>query len=198
MAYTHGEKWNDEKIKNGILNTMTYFEIDRMPSKTEVDSCTNSFGLSTVISKRGGFKYWADKLGLEMKRSETGLAKKYENFIFELLESKGYNVTKMSMRHPYDLLINDNIKIDVKVAKPYVSKINSIYHTFNLEKRNPTCDIYIAVALNFDSTIDRLFIIPSKYLKLTQLSVGKDSMYNKYVNYWDCLITYDNFYKDVI
>jgi hypothetical protein len=94
-------------------------------------------------------------------------------------------------------LVNGNIKIDVKAARPYENVKVGKFHTFNLEKKHPTCDIYIAIALSNEEQIQRVFVIPSKFLKLTQLSVGKDSEYNRYINRWDFIVEYDRFYKQI-
>lgn len=198
MGYAHGTQWTNERIKQEIIRVKEALCIDRMPSRSEIELITGNSRLTNKISRSGGFKYWAKKLGLQTKRCETSFGKKYEKIIADKLKDRGYKVEHMSTKHPYDLLVNDYIKIDVKAAKPYRSKNNYIFHTFNLEKKNPTCDIYIAVALSDEGNIERVFIIPSKYLKITQLSVGKCSIYNQFVDRWDYIKKYDLFYKNVI
>lgn len=100
----------------------------------------------------------------------------------------------MSVKHPYDLLVNSNIKIDVKTARLYTSEHGNSYYTFNLEKKNPTCDIYIFYCVE----IEKILIIPSKFLRQTQLCISENSKYNRYTNRWDYLKIYDNFYKEVV
>lgn len=197
MGYTHGTRWSEEKIKQGIYEVMNVLGIDRMPSNKEVESVTGNSALSNKISKTGGFYKWAGKLKLDIKNTETSFGYEYEKKVKSKLEKLGFKVEKMTVKHPYDLLVNDYIKIDVKVAKPY-NNGRDTFHTFNLEKRNPTCDLYVAITLTENNHIERVFVIPSKYLKITQLSVGKVSVYDKFVDRWDYINKYDKFYKTVI
>lgn len=198
MGYTHGTQWNDDKVRQEILRVKEALCIDRMPSRSEIELVTGDSRLTNKISRSGGFRYWARKLGLKIKMSESSLGNAYEKIIADKIKKQGYKVEKMPHKHPYDLLVNDCIKIDVKVAKPYKGTNNSVFHTFNLEKKNPTCDIYIAVALTDEGNIDRIFVIPSKYLPITQLSIGKRSIYNQFIERWDYIKKYDLFYKNAI
>ena len=100
----------------------------------------------------------------------------------------------MSIKHPYDLLVDKNIKFDVKAANKYVNGEGHSYYSFNLEKRNPTCDIYILLCID----TERIFIIPSKFLHQTQISMSDNSKYSIYENRWDYIEQYSNFYKTVI
>ncbi len=147
MGYAHGTKWTDEKIENEIYNVINVLNIDRMPTKTEIGIVTKNHGLNNKISRSGGYKYWANKLGLDIKDSETRLGQEWEVYTKNIIESRGYYVEKMTTRHPYDLLINNNIKVDVKVSNYYHGK-GFKYHTFNLENKYHNCDIFICIGLD--------------------------------------------------
>ena len=47
-----------------------------------------------------------------VKESETYFGKKHEQLVTEKLQSMGYKVIRMSQNFPYDLLVNNSIKID--------------------------------------------------------------------------------------
>jgi len=198
VDHIYDAKWSNEKVKQEIKKVQKALLITRMPSNSEIKFVTKGSALSSKISRSGGFRYWADVMGLETKKSDTSLGFEYEVYIKNILEGKGYQITKMTTKHPYDLLINNDIKVDVKVAKPYTNPVVGTFHTFNLEKKYSTCDIYIAVALKNDGEIERIFVIPSKFLKIRQLSVGKESIYNKYVDKWEYVSQYDKLYKDIV
>ncbi|WP_252233748.1 hypothetical protein [Clostridium sp. ZS1] len=101
----------------------------------------------------------------------------------------------MTTKHPYDLLVNDNVKIDVKSSNKYLSSAGWNSYSFNLEKFNPTCDIYIIYCIQDE----KLLIIPSKFLKQTQLCItDKTSKYDIYKDRWDYIEQYNSFYKTVI
>lgn len=195
MGYAHGTKWDDEKIKNGIKEVMGKLNIITMPTSVDINKANGNSALSNAIARHGGFEGWANKLGLEQSNCETRLGLKGEYFIKETLESKGYEVEKMSVKHPYDLLVNNCIKVDVKTAKKYISMCNSEYYTFNLEKKNPTCDIYILVCLNNNEDVTEIYIIPSIKLNQTQIAIGKETKYACYKDKWEYVDTFSEFYK---
>jgi len=196
MGYAYGFKWTDEIIKNKIYEVMRVLDIDKMPSASETQLILGDFSLSNKIAKTGGFNKWANKLGLEIKRSETQLGQEFEVKAKELFENKGYTVERMSTKYPFDLLVNNTIRVDVKVAKAYMSR-GSRCHTVGINKKYATCDLYLIFALDEDENIERTFIIPGCDLRVTSMNFGKDSIYNIYLNRWDLLKKYDNFYNNL-
>ena len=192
MGYARGIKWNDELIEHEINKVKDVLGIDRMPTSIEIFNVMNNHSLTNAIVRYGGYKYWANKLNLKQSKCETRTGLKEELNIKELLERKGYKVEKMSSRHPYDLLVNDNIKIDVKASNKYKSDKGWSSYSFNLEKNNPTCDIYIIRCIQDDKTL----VIPSKYLRQSQLCItDKESKYDIYKDKWDYFDKYNEFYK---
>ncbi|GAA0115256.1 hypothetical protein [Clostridium senegalense] len=197
MENTHGKQWSEDEVKEEIFKVMEFLNIETMPSNSELIKVTKNYSLSNKIARSGGFKFWAKKLGLELKESDSKFGWKGEKIIFDLLTKKQYKVERMSVRYPFDLLVNENIKIDVKTANRHSpSNAKYYFHTFNLEKKNPTCDIYVCLAFN-NENLEKLLIIPSKFLRKTQLSIGKESQYDKYINRWDYIEEYDKFYKSI-
>lgn len=199
MGYTHGRKWSHLDICNEIYRVMNTLNIKRMPSAPECNLVTGNAALSSVITKRGGFNWLAKHLNLEQSECETRLGRNTEKVIKEMIEELGYKVEHMSIKHPYDLLVNENIKIDVKASNKYFSKDNWTSYSFHLEKSNPTCDIYIIVCIDKDKNFERILVIPSKFLTQTQLCIsGSKSKYDIYKDRWDYIDTYNSFYKSVI
>src|SRR5699024_12772503 len=70
---------------------------------------------------------------------------------------RSYTVEKMTTKHPYDLLVNENVKVDIKVGRVHYH-FGSKAHTFRLAKKYSTCDIYICFALDKDSNTENIFI----------------------------------------
>lgn len=194
MGYTHGFKWNDDLIKQEILGAKSFYEIDYMPTRKMLKEYYQGNGLVVAISKRGGVMYWAEKLGLQHMGVETELGEKFEVYTKRMLENEGCKAELMRRRYPYDILVDDAVKIDVKVSRLYRSRSGD-FHTFNLEKQNPTCDIYVAYCLSDDDRIERTYVIPAVKLKgIKQLSVGKESKYDPYLDRWDLITQYADFF----
>ena len=197
MGHTHGIKWNDRLIEAEIKNVMTSLGIKRMPTRVEMDSITQNSALSNKVMKTGGIRHWADKLGLKLKGCETTLGNNYEFKVKEMLEYKGYKVEKMSTGHPYDLLVNDYIKIDVKVSHYYHGD-GYKSHSFGLSKKDHNCDIFICVAVDDKENIIKNLIIPSKFLMgIKQLVIGVNSKYDKFNNKFEYIDKFDSFYASL-
>lgn len=197
MGWSHGERWDKEKIKQGIEKVITILQLNRFPSSSEIKGVNKSGALHNAIVRNGGYKYWAELFGLEFKDSETKLGKNFEDYATkQIKELFGFDVKQMSMKHPYDLLVEGQVKIDVKVAFPTIINGGRV-HAFCLHKEFATCDLYIIFALDESGQVERQFIIPSHELKILNLCVGKTSKYNKYIDKWDYIEKYNKFYAEV-
>lgn len=189
-------QWTDELIKKEIFKVADALNLSRMPSKSEIEFVTKNSALTNKISKTGGFYKWAERLNLKIKDSETKLGYAYELEVRDRLRKLGYLAETTGIRHPYDLIVNNAIKIDVKVARPFINQKSGRYHTFHLEKLPHTCDLYIIVALDEEGIEEKLLIIPSKCIQsISQLSIGRVSAYDIYKDRWDYLEQYNDFYN---
>ena len=198
MGYTHGVKWTPEKIKNQILEVVNGMELKRMPSRKECEQYFHNCALANAITKRGGWRHWADELGLPVKESETYFGKTQEAVIAEFLTASGFEVRRMPQNFPYDLLVDDCVKIDVKAAHLYQGKTGNFY-TFNLEKPFMTCDVYVLCALDFNNEIVKTYVVPSKFVfSNTQISIGvTKSKYDRFVDNWDCIVHLSKYWSQV-
>ena len=197
MGYTHGTEWNDELIEKKILEVVHELNIDHFPTHSEIIMVLGNKGLAAKISKYKGSVYWAEKLGLPLKYSETSFGNKFEIIaISDIFENTGLHSVQTSSRHPYDILVNNSVKIDVKVSKEFASNNCSKYYSFNLEKREPTCDIFVLYCLNDNESCNKTLIIPSCALMgQTQVGVGRKSKWDFYTNKWDYIRQYNDFFE---
>lgn len=198
MGYTHGTKWTEDSIKEGVLKVVSDLELDRMPSRKEVESFYGDSALTGAVSKRIGWYNLAHQLGLSIKDSETYFGKKQEQLVREELISMGYEVRRMPQNFPYDLLVNDCVKVDVKSSRLYRGKSGNFY-SFNLEKPFCTCDIYVMRLINEDGSVKESLIIPSKNIPTnTQVSVGESaSKYYQYRDKWEYINDYCAFMESI-
>ena len=198
MGYVKGIKWNDDLIAKEILNIKDKLEIDCMPSYGQINKIRKSTDLSNKIAKTGGINKWAKKLNLKITKSETRIGKRGEKIIEEILKTKGYDVKNVSeKKFPYDLIVNNDIKIDVKLSHLYKG-CNGNFYSCNLEKKIPTCDLYIIICENDDMSINKILIIPSKFLMgIKQLVIGVNSKYDKFNNKFEYIDKFDSFYASL-
>ena len=198
MGETSRIVWTEELIASSILDIVKSLGLDRMPSRSECVFQRQDESLANAITRNGGWYAWADKLGLEVKKSETLLGKTAEKSAAEMLKTIGFEVRQMSQNFPYDLLVNDCIKVDVKASHVYHGK-NGDFYSFNLEKSFATCDFYILFCLGEGSDIVKTMVVPSAcVIANNQISVGiKNSKYNKFIDRWDLIEAACTFWQEL-
>ena len=199
MGYAHGTRWTDELVREKVMEVVEGLQLDRMPSRKECVEYFGNGGLAGVITKRYGWVALANAMGLEIKESETGFGKLFESKASEFLKACGFEVRKMAQNFPYDLLLNDCLKVDVKASKLYRGELGN-YYTFNLEKAYATCDFYLLLTVNDDNTINRKMIVPSNHvISNNQISVGEHrSKYHQYTDRFDLLETASAFWSGIM
>jgi hypothetical protein len=190
--------YSDEFIESGIKDVMKALNINRMPSRTEIFAVVKNHKLDNAIQRSYKYSGWAEKLGLELKESDTSLGKEYENIaVVDILENTGYESEKMTQNYPFDLLVADSIRVDVKASNRFYYNGKNYFHCFNLEKKFPVCDLFVCYCLDDQRAIERVFVIPSSKLHVTQLSIGVKSRYSEYQNSWAYFERYYEFYKSL-
>ena len=193
MGYAHGKKWSKGEIIKEIRLVMKTLNIERMPSNSECFKATKNYGLGNKISRTGGFYEWDNKLNLETKDSGTKKGLKAENGVIKLINQyTGLNAIVTQIKAPYDILINKKVKIEVKYSNGYFSNRGNFYSA-NLYNGLQKADILIFICKN-EKIGDKNLIIPSHHLQgLKQLSIGKISKYDKYIDKWDYIIKFNDF-----
>lgn len=196
MGYTHGIQWNDEMIEEKIKEVINELNIDYFPSHSEIESVLKNKSLTNKLCDKGSY-FWAAKMGLPLKNSETKLGNEYELFaISDIFENTELQSIPTSSRHPYDILTDYRVKIDVKISKPYTNKRNITAYSFNLEKSMPTCDIFLFYCVGNDNAIKKTLIVPANILfGQTQVGVGENSKWDRYKDRWDFIIKTSEFFK---
>lgn len=199
MPYTHGIKWNDDLIEQKIKEVVNTLQIDHFPTHTEMIKALGKTSLCKKVSDKGTL-FWAEKMGLPIRESETYLGNSYEIYaITDIFENTELLSVQTSSRHPYDLLTDSRVKIDVKVSKGFTNNCNSRAFTFNLEKKEPTCDLFLLYCVDDNGTIKKRLIIPSFILiGQTQVGVGDVSKWDKYMDRWEFIVKIDEFYKNLV
>jgi hypothetical protein len=189
MGYTHGTQWTDDKIKGCVLEVVNALKLDRMPSRRECEEYYQNTRLGNAVTRRcGGWYALAKELGLEMKKSETDFGKMYEELASDELRAMGFEVRRMTQNFPYDLLVDDCVKIDVKASCLYKGKQGSFY-SYNLEKPFAVCDFFLLFAIDDNGKIARRMVVPSTaVVSNTQISVGEiNSKYHCYTERFDLI-----------
>ncbi len=180
------ESWQKETERR-ILDVIKGMGVDRMPSLSETKIFTGNTSLGNRIMKSGGFKHWASKLNVKIKNSTVKFGDKYESEICNKLKCYFDNVERTSVRFPYDIIVNGKTKIDVKASRLFKGH-TGFFYTFNLESKYPRSDFYVVCCIADNDVIEKILVIPSFVMTgKVQLSIGKMSVYDKYIERWDLI-----------
>lgn len=184
-------RWTDELIAKSILDVVGTLNLSYMPTRNEIRAFYGNDALTNKISKTYGYYGWADRLNLPIKKNDTLKGKLSEKIAAQILEQKGFSALQMPQNHPFDLLVNNLVKIDVKFSNLYHGEAGNFY-SFALRKKHPSCDVYFLIARS-DAGSQNVFVIPSKSVAQTQISIGeRHSIYNQYLNRFDVIEQYFN------
>lgn len=180
-------KWNDEEIEKAIKESCRILVIERMPTRSELESIGRN-DLACKLSKGNeGFRFWANRLKLTLKSSETLRGNKFEEIAFNQLSEMFPNlkITNMNQNHPFDLLAGKHVKIDVKVGELH-HFFGTPSYTFRTGKKFGSCDLYLCYGLE-NGEIKDIFVIPVSEAIVTTLNIciGGKSKYLKYRERWD-------------
>lgn len=189
------KQWTDELIESELLKSIEILGLKRMPTGAELMRLGRN-DLHVKIGRTKKYRGWAEHLGLPLKNSCTLDGQLCEDYVEAMLIRLGHDVESMSTKFPYDLLVNGSVKIDVKMANPYMLR-GSRVHTFGINKKSPTCDIYICLAYDENAELERLLVIPSHLARVKTLCIGKESKYNEFINRWDLINEYTDFSTNI-
>ena len=190
-------KWNDDKIKKALEAVISGLGINRFPTHKEMSDFYGYRGLSNAISKGHGSIYWAERLGVQLKYSETTFGNRFERIAKQdILINTGLDSVVTSNNHPYDILTDNSLEIDVKVAKIFRNNTHIGSYEFNLEKKEPTCDIFILYCVDSNESIKKTLIIPScSLLGQIHIGVGEISKWDVFNGEWHLVEEYCDFFR---
>ena len=171
MQAVESKRWDDAKRETVIRNIAQ--ELGYFPSNTELRNMGRG-DVANQIAKNGGFLHWSKITGIPrvMSDSDTGWAG--EEAAAARLEKLGFTVTfRNGVKCPYDFLVNDILRVDVKAAryKEYGYSKGWFYHI----GKQPQADVILLWQLD---TRD-FFPLPWYLCPFTNITVSRSG--GKYV-----------------
>lgn len=200
MGYARGILWDDATIEKHLLMIIHDRNMKTFPTHREMTEFFGTLGVSEAVSKHGGTKYWASRLGLPIKKCDSSFGDKYELIaIDDIKQTTGLDARQTIPRYPYDILIENNIKVDVKASRQRFTNMHCWQNNFELAKRDPTCDIFILYCLTCEGEPIKTLVVPSCVVTgQRSIGVGDNSKWNVYKDNWSLITKYEKFYKELM
>lgn len=135
--------------------------LGRMPSANELRA-SGANDLACAISRMGGFRAWATRLGLRQKDSDTHRGQKWERHEAEYFRSLGFEVEEQVTKAPFDLLVNGQ-RVDVKGSK--LTKHG--FYQFGGIKRGQDCDFFDLLCI--DGGVKSRVVVPANKARVQKV-----------------------------
>lgn len=189
-------KWTDSKIENDLREITV--SLGHFPSDPDLQKMGRG-DLSNAVNKRGGIISWSERLGLPRVHSDSDTGWDGEKAVQTILESKGFGIERSSaVKAPYDLLINGNVRCDVKTAKQA---------TYNLNTGKPWSAWFYRIGkavqsdivILYRSDLNDCFVLPWKEVGTTNITISPSSpKYGKFKDRFDIIESYDRAIKSIV
>lgn len=140
--------------------------------------------LANSISRRGGFIHWSERLGIARADSDSDFGWSGEIAFQKLLESRGYQVVRSSaVKAPFDLLVDDVLRVDVKTANKATYGTGSGWY-YRIGK---IVQADLVVLYQFDT--GEFYGLPWHSCNATNITVSAGGgKYAAYRNNWDLIL----------
>lgn len=194
-----GKTWTDTEIYNAVMDLVKDTGQSHFPTHKQMDEYYGGYGLSVAISRQGGIRRWSKVVGLPpAKCQNTEFGDKYElKAIEDIKQETGLDSILAPVRFPYDIYTDNTVKVDVKASRPMKGRNFDVW-SFNLEKKIPTCDLFIFYCITGKHEIAKRVIIPACVMSgIKQVGIGSKSKYDNYIERWDLINDYARFQKDM-
>ena len=187
-------RWSDDSIKEALQYMISKTGQSTLPTYEEIRQFYGNYKLSNAMRRNGGPAKFAKELGLEVKDCESQLVFNYEDYFIDEMVKSGHICTHVNIlkdAYPYDVLVDNAVKVDVKVSRKFGNYGGSPYYTFNLEKNNQTCDVYACYCIEEDKDnnayVSKFYTIPASVLSgKRQLSIGMGpGKYTEFMNNYE-------------
>lgn len=170
MGWTHGRRWTDALVESEVRSAAESFG-GRMPSAPELNAMGKGSLASLISRTPGGYKGWARRLGLEMKKSETLFGHEWEAYIHGLLTATGYESVRQTTRAPFDILVDGRVRLNVKAARWHAyGPCRGFF--FGIGKTWQNCDAFALVKVS-DKPPEVLWVPSSEAQQQTITLTGK-------------------------
>lgn len=174
-------QWTDSDVKAELLGVCA--SLGHFPSNTELRVLGRS-DLSCQVTRRGGFVFWSNKVGIGRNYSDSDFGWAGEAAVLRQIESHGLSAKRAGgTRAPFDILVEDRVRVDVKNANfaSYPMKGNAACSGwFYRIGKLPQADI---IALHQFDTGDT-YIIPWRNVTSSNVTITPNGKYKRYRNAW--------------
>lgn len=193
------EAWTDKTIYSAVMEIVRTTGQSHFPTHKQMDEFYGNSSLSKAVTRNGGIRRWTEILHLPpAKCKNTSFGDKYELQAIEDIKTEtGLDSMLAPVRFPYDIYTDNAVKIDIKASMPLKGRNFDVW-SFNLEKKIPTCDLFVFYCVTGQNDIAKRVIIPACVLSgIKQVGIGSKSKYDNYIERWDLINEYAAFQNDM-
>src|SRR5690242_3671320 len=105
-------QWTDELIEKDLREMSA--NLGHFPSALDMRQLKRN-DLACIVSKRGGFLHWSERIGVARRESDSDFGWQGEEAFCVLLRAQGIKAERQQdVKSPFDILTDDIMRVDVK------------------------------------------------------------------------------------
>lgn len=174
-------RWTPELIESEVR--LVAQNIGHFPSNTELREMGRN-DLACAITKRsGGLLELAKRLGMERAASDSDFGWAGEESVAAELRRRGFTAERTNgVRAPFDILVNDIVRVDVKNARfaSYPCKSGSCDGWFY--RLGKMCQADLVALHQYDE--GTTYIIPWSLIPTSNVTISRKGKYSHYKEAW--------------
>lgn len=190
MGYSHGKRWDELSIEAALRPFVQ--TTGRMPSANELRAA-GANDIACAVSRGGGYLFWAKKLSVAQKGTETHRGQSWERNEAALFRSLRWDVRPQTTKAEFDILVNGH-RVDVKMSlwHEYQTKTHVCRgFTFAGIGQCAGCDFLDLVCVNGHYVVCR-FVVPARAARVETITITPSALrgrgrYGQWVNRLDLL-----------
>lgn len=173
-------KWTETLIEENLRKICS--DLGRFPSAQDLKKIGRN-DISSQIGKKGGFEFWASKLGLKRTHSDSDTGWNGEKFLMKTLIEKGFLCEASDhLKCPYDLRVGSLVRIDVKSAN--YAEYGACKGWFFRIGKDAQSDILALLQLDTGD----VYFIPCNKCPRTNITISRDGgKYKEFKNRFDII-----------
>ena len=178
---THYTLWDDDRITSELKSVID--ELGKFPSCSELKARGLNALMCQITRKRGGLNEWAKRMGCSRSTdSDSDLGWTGEKHVKTILEKRGHKVDRCGIKAPWDLIVDQVLRVDVKTSRKACYRGNAGSWFYRIGKELPA-----DVAILYQIDTRDCYIIPWMELPAGNITISQNGKYTPFKNRFDIL-----------
>jgi len=173
-------KWSDNLLAAEIRK---YSDGVHMPNSKDLRLSEQNRLVCAISRHPLKWRWWASRLGLALKRSNTQRSYEQEQNIASMLRRTGHTASLTPAKCPHDILVDGAVRVEVKIARKFLKQ----GHIFCFGRADREFDFAVLVCVDASDHPIRTLILPASRCRQQTITVTNAEQWCQWDDRWDLL-----------